>query len=106
MIITLAEAKLLGLKDKIEVVDIATPATFRRYTNNWKGSVQGWLPGKNIIAQSPVKSELPGLKGFYFIGHWSIPGGGLPVAIKSARDVAQMICKIKKVRFRIYQKGF
>jgi phytoene dehydrogenase-like protein len=97
--IALAEAKLPGLKGNIEVIDIATPATYNRYTNNWKGSVQGWLPGKNIIAQSPVKNELPGLKDFYFIGQWTIPGGGLPVAIKSARDVVQMICHEKGVPF-------
>ncbi len=99
MMIDLADARFGGLKENIEVVDIATPATFERYTGNWNGSVQGWLPGKNIIAQSPVKSELPGLKNFYFAGHWTNPGGGLPVAIKSARDVAQMICYKKKVPF-------
>jgi len=101
LIIDQAETRFPGLKGKIEVTDIATPATFQRYTNNWKGSVQGWLPGKNIIAQSPVKTELPGLKDFYIIGHWTIPGGGLPVAIKSARDVSQIICHRKKVDFKI-----
>ena len=99
--IDLADARIGGLKEKIEVVDVATPATYHRYTNNWKGSVQGWLPGKNIIAQSPVKSELPGLKDFYFTGHWTIPGGGLPVAIKSARDVAQLICHNTRTPFKI-----
>lgn len=101
LMIDRAEAKIGGLKEKIEVIDIATPATFHRYTGNWKGSVQGWLPGKNIIARSPVKSELPGLKDFYFIGHWTIPGGGLPVAIKSARDVAKIICHHHNVAFKI-----
>jgi phytoene dehydrogenase-like protein len=101
MIIDRADLKFAGLKEKIEVTDIATPATFQRYTSNWKGSIQGWLPGKNIIAQSPVKSELPGLKDFYFIGHWTIPGGGLPVAVKSARDVVQIICSRKNIPFSI-----
>jgi phytoene dehydrogenase-like protein len=101
MMIDSANDKFGWLKENIEVIDVATPATFQRYTNNWNGSVQGWLPGKNIIAQSPVKSELPGLENFYLAGHWSIPGGGLPVAIKSARDVAQTICHRKKVPFRI-----
>ncbi|MCX6267647.1 MAG: NAD(P)/FAD-dependent oxidoreductase [Bacteroidetes bacterium] len=100
LMIDAADEKFHGLKEKIEEVDIATPATFQRYTNNWKGSVQGWLPGKNMIAQSPVKTELPGLKDFYLIGHWTIPGGGLPVAIKSARDVAQMICHQQKTVFK------
>ncbi len=101
LIIDQADARLVGLKEKTEVVDVATPATFQRYTNNWKGSVQGWLPGKNIIARSPVETMLPGLTDFYFIGHWTIPGGGLPVAIKSARDAVQHICKNKKVPFRV-----
>jgi phytoene dehydrogenase-like protein len=105
IVVDLADNKFKGLKEKAEVVDVATPATFHRYTNNWKGSVQGWLPGKNLIAPSPVKTELPGLKNFYLAGQWTIPGGGLPVAIKSARDVAQKICHQAKVVFRIPDKS-
>ena len=45
--------------------------------------------------------EYVGLKNFYFSGHWTSPGGGLPVAVKSARDVAQMICRNQNVSFRI-----
>ena len=100
-IISLADARYPGLKEKTEVVDVATPATFHRYTNNWNGSIQGWLPGKNLVAQSPVKAVLPGLKDFYFIGHWTIPGGGLPVAVKSARDAALMICHEQKITFSL-----
>ncbi len=92
-VITILEQKTGGIKEYVEVVDVATPATFHRYTNNWKGSVQGWLPGKNIMASSPVEFEFPGLKNFYYASHWSMPGGGLPVAIKTARDVAQVISK-------------
>jgi phytoene dehydrogenase-like protein len=105
LIIEQACTRIPGLKDNIREVDVATPATFQRYTNNWKGSVQGWFPGKNIIAPSPVHSRLPGLDGFYFIGHWTMPGGGLPVAIKSARDVARMICHREKIRFSITPSG-
>jgi phytoene dehydrogenase-like protein len=54
--------------------------------------MQGWLPGKNLTAPSPVSCVLPGLQDFYLAGHWTQPGGGLPVAIKSARTVAQVIC--------------
>jgi phytoene dehydrogenase-like protein len=91
-IITILEEKFGGILDAIEETDIATPATYQRYTNNWKGSTQGWLPGKNLTAPSPVSNVLPGLQDFYLAGHWTQPGGGLPVAIKSARTVAQMIC--------------
>ena len=91
-VIDILEKKISGIKENIEQVDVATPATFKRFTNNWNGSIQGWLPGKNMIAPTPVPIQLPGLKNLYFVGHWTIPGGGLPVAIKSARDVAMMIC--------------
>jgi phytoene dehydrogenase-like protein len=100
-VIGLLDQKIENLGKQIEVVDVATPATFHRYTDNWNGSVQGWLPGKNLIARSPVDYKLPGLKNFYFTSHWSIPGGGLPSAIKSARDLAQIICKNHKVKFKV-----
>jgi hypothetical protein len=99
-IIALLDERLGGIKDKIEVIDVATPATFLRYTNNWKGSTQGWLPGKNLLAKSPVGFKLPGLKNFYYSSHWNQPGGGLPIAIKTGRDVAKLICKENGVKFK------
>jgi phytoene dehydrogenase-like protein len=98
-IIELLDVRLGGIKDKIEEVDMATPATFNRYTNNWKGSTQGWLPGKNLLAPSPVGFNFPGLKNFYFASHWNQPGGGLPIAIKTGREVAQLICKNNGQKF-------
>lgn len=38
--------KKFDIKNRAEVVDVTTPATFNRYTNNWKGSIQGWMPSK------------------------------------------------------------
>jgi len=102
-VIDLMEKRFGKIKEFVEEVDVATPATLFRYTSNWKGSAQGWLPGENLIAQSLVKPTLPGLKNFYYAGHWSIPGGGLPVALKSARDVAQIICHDTGKRFGIDQ---
>jgi phytoene dehydrogenase-like protein len=92
-VITCFDKKIVNVKEHIEEMDVATPATYNRYTNNWKGSIQGWMPGKHILAPSPVAWELPGLKQFYYGSHWSMPGGGVPVAIKTGRDVAQIICK-------------
>jgi len=99
--IGLLDEKMKELRKYIEVTDIATPATFQRYTGNWQGSTQGWLPGKNIMASSPVEYELPGLKNFYYSSHWSQPGGGLPVAIKSGRDLVQIICKKENKTFTV-----
>lgn len=97
----LLEMKFPGIKDDIEVVDFATPATVLRYTNNWQGSAQGWLPGENIAASSPVKFTLPGLSHFYYASHWGQPGGGLPIAVIQGRDVAKLIAKHYKKEFRV-----
>jgi phytoene dehydrogenase-like protein len=99
-IINLLEKKFKGMAESIEEIDLATPATFYRYTGNWKGSVQGWFPPKNLLSKSPVKHTVPGLKNFYYSCHWSIPGGGLPSALKSSSDLAQYICRDFKRSFR------
>ena len=85
------DKKLGGVRESIEEMDVSTPATYHRYTGNWKGSAQGWFPPKNLMASSPVGATLPGLKNFYYTSHWSIPGGGVPSALKSAHDLAQII---------------
>ena len=100
-VIEILDKKIGGIKENIEQADIATPATFHRYTNNWQGSIQGWLPGKNMIAPSPISTDLPGLHHFYLAGHWTIPGGGLPAAIKSARNAAMRICHQTGKEFKI-----
>jgi phytoene dehydrogenase-like protein len=96
-IIEKLDEKINGIKQSIEMMDIATPATYHRYTNNWKGSAQGWFPDKNLLASSPVGIDLPGLSHFFLCSHWTTPGGGLPMILKASRDLARKICiKYKK----------
>ncbi len=99
-VIEILDNRFGNIKDKVEVVDIATPATLIRYTNNWKGSSEGWLPTPKAIILR-MKKVLPGLKSFYMIGQWVEPGGGLPPALMSGRNVAQIICKEHKKRFTV-----
>lgn len=86
-------------RGKIEVVDVATPATVIRYTGNWKGSMEGWLltPAAGFKSLPPV---LPGLKDFYMVGQWTSPGGGLPSGLMTGRAVARRICKERGVRWQ------
>jgi phytoene dehydrogenase-like protein len=86
------------LTGKIEMVDVTTPATYYRYTNNWKGSIQGW-DQENVFQGNPFKKQLNNLGNFYLTGHWVEPGGGVPTAFKSGRDVAQIICKKERKEF-------
>ena len=89
-----------GLRENIDMIDVATPATFHRYTNNWKGSTQGWA-NENVFANKPIKKELPGLLNFFMIGHWIVPGGGVPNAFMSGRTAAQLICRNAKKDFKV-----
>jgi len=90
-VIDILEKRFGNIRKHVEVVDVATPATFMRYTNNWKGSTEGWdwLPG---LIPETIKKVLPGLKGFYMIGQWTMPGGGVSTAQTAGRDIARIIC--------------
>jgi len=86
------DQRIPGIRDKVEMRDVATPVTWNRYTGNWRGSYEGWLPsGGNLMMQ--MRKTLPGLDRFHMIGHWTTPGGGLPPAVSGGRHVVQLICK-------------
>lgn len=82
----------------IDMIHVTTPATYIRSTGNWRGAVMAWGSG-NLLADNPFEKQLPGLKNFYLAGHWVQPGGGIPFAFKSARDLAQIICREEKQAF-------
>jgi len=79
-----------NIKNKLEMVDVVTPATYARYTGNWNGAIMGWTDPK-LLLQKP-KKEIRGLKNFYMCGQW-VADTGLPGAVKSGRDIAQILCK-------------
>jgi phytoene dehydrogenase-like protein len=85
------DARYPGLAARVEMRDVATPLTFERYTGNWRGSFQGWLITKRTVMMRMGKT-LPGLKDFYMAGQWVEPGGSLPTALMSGRNVIQMVC--------------
>jgi phytoene dehydrogenase-like protein len=85
-----------GIGAQVEVVDVATPMTFERYTGNWQGSMEGWLPTiktMSLTRGQGIDKTLPRLDSFYMVGQWVEPGGGLPPAATSGRDVIGAICK-------------
>lgn len=98
-VITILDKKLGNVKEHLEIMDVATPATFYRYTGNWKGSIQGWMPTQ-LFGATPIKNTLPGLKNFYMTGQWLEPGGGVPIALMTSRNLAQILCKKDKKTFR------
>jgi phytoene dehydrogenase-like protein len=94
-VVELLEQRLPGISQQIEMVDVATPLTFERYTGNWKGSFEGWMlsPGNASAAMTRMRQTLPGLQGFHMCGQWVEPGGGLPPSVTSGRRLVQALCK-------------
>jgi len=94
-VVELLEQRFSGISKQVEMVDVATPLTFERYTGNWKGSFEGWLltPENAFTMMRPMRQTLPGLEDFYMCGQWVEPGGGLPTSVMSGRRLIQTICK-------------
>jgi len=97
-IIAAMEEEFPGFSNQIEMWDVATPLTFERYTGNWKGSALGWDCTTETFFM-PMRKKLPGLDHFYMAGQWVEPGGGVPLAALSGRNVIQLLCKRDKKPF-------
>lgn len=95
-VISTLEKILPGIKEKIEVVDVSTPMTIIRYTNNWKGVYMGFL---NVILN--ISKTLPKLKNFFMVGQW-VGGVGVSGAAQSGRDCIEIICKKGQKKFHNY----
>jgi len=93
-VISRLEEIMPGIKGKIEVIDVATPMTYIRYTNNWKGSTMGFAKG----ALLNLPRTLPALKDFFMAGQW-VGDMGLDGAAKSGRDIVELICTKDGKRF-------
>jgi phytoene dehydrogenase-like protein len=100
-VVALLDQRFPGISEQVEMVDVATPLTFERYTGNWKGSFEGWLitPQNSYTMTKPMSQTLPGLQNFYMCGQWVQPGGGLPTGVMSGRRLVQALCKQDRKRF-------
>ena len=102
LLVEALEQRFPGITQQVEMIDVATPMTFQRYTGNWRGSFEGWLitPQNSYTLMKPMSQKLPGLDDMYMCGQWVEPGGGLPPAIMSGRRFAKSICKEDGKKFR------
>ncbi len=76
------------LKGKIEILDVATPLTFYRYTNTYQGSYMSFCmtPGSKMQNH---KGVIDGIKNMYLAGQWVLPQGGLPIAVIAGKFAVQ-----------------
>lgn len=101
-VVELLEQRFHGIAGQVEMVDVATPLTFERYTGNWQGSFEGWLltPQNSTTMMKPLSPKLPGLQNFYMSGQWMQPGGGLPPGVMLSRSLVQALCKEDGKKFQ------
>lgn len=81
-----------GLGRAVQVIDLATPLTYWTMARSWRGAYEGWMPNADFL-RGHVDKKLAGLDGFYMAGQWVEPGGGVPSAVMSGRQVVQLVCK-------------
>jgi phytoene dehydrogenase-like protein len=97
-VIGILDRRLPGVRGSIEVSDVSTPASIVRFTGNWKGSMEGFLPTPGV-GFGPRRQTLPGLDRFLMVGQWVQPGGGLPSGLMTARSAVQAMCRKDNVPF-------
>ena len=90
-IIKAIEEKFPEICGKIEVVDVATPLTYERYTGSYKGSWMVKLAKKSKMNMKLGKSNK--VSNLYFAGFRLTKPGGFPIALMTGRRCVQMLCR-------------
>jgi phytoene dehydrogenase-like protein len=84
--------------EDIELIDVATPLTYERYTNAYRGSYMSFVTTeetKGLMRKGLIK----GLNNFVMAGQWIMSPGGLPIALFSGKHAACRLCKMAKKKF-------
>ena len=75
----------------LEVIDVATPCTYERYTGSYEGSwMSVWQKGGK---QRNYPQYLESIWGVYFAGQRLQMPGGLPIAVYTGRQAVQNLCR-------------
>jgi all-trans-retinol 13,14-reductase len=83
ILIDRVEKKFLpGLRKAIEVVEVATPLTNRRFTSNPRGAIYGWDQTVDNSGQRRFPQRTP-IKNLFLAGAWTFPGHGYGACIPS-----------------------
>lgn len=87
-----------NIKENLEMLDVSTPATYIRYTNNWTGGQISWKATRKTFGK-PTTWQIKGLSDFYMTGQWAGTSGGLNNVVMMGNHLAQIICKNEGIQF-------
>ncbi|EMS73611.1 phytoene desaturase family protein [Ruminiclostridium cellobioparum] len=94
-VISALDKRIPGFKDAVEVTDIATPATYIRYANLYRGSWEGFAPTPSSFKYS-IKKKIAGIDGLFLCGQWTTVGGGICTAVESGKEASRAAAKYLK----------
>ena len=97
-VVSSIETRFPHMKGKLKILDVATPKTFERYCNAYRGSFMAFLPTLGSKTMSHT-GRIKGLDNIYLSGQWLQPPGGLPVALITGKDTIMRLCKKEKQEF-------
>lgn len=83
-----------GLENHILYIEGGSPATMHRYTQNYHGAAYGWAVSPSQVGPARIQNQSP-VKGLYFAGHWTSPGGGVYGVSLSGVQTAQKVLGIR-----------
>ncbi len=75
-VILAGEKYIPGLRDSIDIIETATPATFEKFSANTAGALYGFENTKDVYGEAklPITTYIRNL---FQTGHWCKPGGGI-----------------------------
>ncbi|MBN1577342.1 MAG: NAD(P)/FAD-dependent oxidoreductase [Chitinispirillaceae bacterium] len=88
--ITAADKLIPGFRDAIDIMEIASPATFERFSGNTSGALYGFENTKNVYGEAKMPNTTY-LKNLFQTGHWCKPGGGVWNVMECGYTAAQII---------------
>ena len=99
------EERFPSLKGALTPIDVATPMTYKRYCNAYRG---GYMPfGLDFRSSMLMHSgKIKGLKNLYIAGQWVQMPGGVPLALMSGKFAIQRILKQEHQWYRFTSKSY
>jgi phytoene dehydrogenase-like protein len=100
-VIDLLERRYPGLRQQLEVVDVATPMTTLRFTGNGHGyRAPVTAMAHALFTGRRLSQILPGLQSFFMVGQWA-GVAGVPMVAAMGRDVVRAMCRIDRREFTV-----
>ncbi|MBN1308026.1 MAG: NAD(P)/FAD-dependent oxidoreductase [Chitinispirillaceae bacterium] len=88
--ISAADTLVPGFREAIDVIEIASPATFERFSGNTSGALYGFENIKTVYGEAKMPSTTY-LKNLFQTGHWCKPGGGVWNVMECGYTTARII---------------